>query len=87
MDNLDYHTCIFSGLHTNVKFKAIFKIEIVNFKIIDVVIKFNGNHHKFFGWNVRRLWTHNGLLKWQHYICHKEKMKNVDSKVVLEWIK
>jgi hypothetical protein len=23
---------------------------------------------------------HNGLLKWQHYVCHVEKMKNVNWK-------
>jgi hypothetical protein len=23
--------------------------------------------------------VHNGLLKWWHYICHVDKMKNVDS--------
>jgi hypothetical protein len=43
------HTCDFSGLHTNVKFKAIFKIKIVKFLIIHVVRDFNGNHHKIFG--------------------------------------
>ncbi len=32
------------------------------------------------GWILRRLWTCNGLLKWQHYIYHTYKMKNVDSK-------
>jgi hypothetical protein len=37
---------IFFGLHTNVKFKAIFKIDIVNFLIIHVVISFNGDHKK-----------------------------------------
>jgi hypothetical protein len=46
---LDCHTCNFFGLHTNVKFKAIFKINIVNFLIIHVVIDFNGNHHNVFG--------------------------------------
>jgi hypothetical protein len=40
---------IFFGLYTNVKFKVIFKINIVNLKIIHVVIDFNGYHHKFFG--------------------------------------
>jgi exonuclease I len=68
------------GLHTNVKFKVIFKINTVNFLIIHFIIDFNGNHHKCFGWILRRLWTRNGLLKWQHYICHIKKMKNVDSK-------
>jgi hypothetical protein len=43
---LDCHICNFFGLHTNVKFKAIFKIDIVNFLIIHVVISFNGNHKK-----------------------------------------
>jgi hypothetical protein len=33
---------------------------------------------KTFGW-IKKLWTCNGLLKWQHYVCHIEKMKNVDS--------
>jgi hypothetical protein len=49
VDNLDYHTCNFFGLHTNVKFKAIFKINIVNFLIINVVIDFNGKYHNYFG--------------------------------------
>ncbi len=77
----DYHTYNFFGVHTNIKFKAIFKINIVNFLIIHVVIDFNGNHHKIFGWILRRLWICNGLLKWQHYICYMEKMKNVNSKI------
>jgi hypothetical protein len=41
---------IFSRLHTNIKFKAIFKINIVNFLIIHIVIDFNGDHHNCF-WN------------------------------------
>jgi hypothetical protein len=73
MDCLDCHTCNFSRLHTNVKFKAIFKINIVNFLIIHVVIDFNGNHHNVFGWILKRLWICNGLLKWQQYVCHTEK--------------
>jgi hypothetical protein len=52
----------------------------VNFLITHVVINFNGNHHKFFEWILTRLRSHNGLLKWKHYVCHIEKMKNVDSK-------
>jgi len=79
-DCLDCHTCNYSILHTDVKFKAIFKINIINFLIIQVVIDFNGNHDKKFGWILRKLWTHNELLKWQHYACHIEKMINVDSK-------
>jgi len=39
---------IFSRLYTNVKFKTIFNINIVNSLIIHVVIDFNGNHHKIF---------------------------------------
>jgi hypothetical protein len=38
----------------NVKFKAIFKINIVNFLIIHVVIDFNRNHYKNIGWIQRR---------------------------------
>jgi len=30
---------------------------------------------KNFGWILKRLWTRNGLLKWQHYICHTKKWK------------
>ncbi len=48
MDNLDCHTYTFFRLHTNVKFKAIFRINIVKFLIIHVVIDFNVNHYKFF---------------------------------------
>ncbi len=70
----------FFGLHTNVKFKAIFRIDIVKILIIHVVIDFNGNHHKKFGWILRRLWTCIRLLKWQHYVYHTKKKKNVDSK-------
>jgi hypothetical protein len=51
------HTCNYFGLHTNVKFKAIFKINIFNFLIVDIFIKFNGNHHKIFGSILKRLWT------------------------------
>jgi hypothetical protein len=40
---------IFCRLHSNVKFKAIFKTNIVNFSIIHVVTKFNETHHKTFG--------------------------------------
>jgi hypothetical protein len=47
--HLDCHICKFFGLHTNGKFKAIFKINIVNFLIIHVVINFNGNHYKKLG--------------------------------------
>jgi hypothetical protein len=31
VDNLDYHTCNFVGLHANIKFKAIFKINLSMF--------------------------------------------------------
>jgi len=44
---LDCHTCNFFGLHTNVKFKTIFKINIVNFLIIHVVIDLMGIVKKF----------------------------------------
>ncbi len=47
--SLDCNICNFFGLDTNVKFKAIFKINIVNFLITHVVIDFNGNHHKKIG--------------------------------------
>ncbi len=47
--HLDYHTYNFCGLHRNVKFKAIFKINNIKFLIIHVVIDFNGNHYNFFG--------------------------------------
>ncbi len=77
---MDYHINNYSTLHTNVKFKAIFKISIIKFLIIHVVIDFNGNHHKKVGWIVKRLWIHNGLLKSQHYACRTWKMKIVDSK-------
>jgi len=42
-------TCNVFGLYTNIKFKAIFKINIVNFLIILIVININGNHRKKFG--------------------------------------
>jgi hypothetical protein len=54
-DALDYHTCNCSRLHTNVKFKTMFKINVIKFLIIHVVIKFNGNHHKKIGRILRRL--------------------------------
>jgi len=56
-------TCNFFGLHTNIKLKAIFKINIVNFLIIHVFIDFDGNHHKKKWMNFKRLWTCNELLK------------------------
>ncbi len=46
MDILDCHTCNFSRIHINIKFKGIFKINIVNILIIHVIIDFNGDHHK-----------------------------------------
>jgi hypothetical protein len=61
VDNLEWHTYNFSTLHTNIKFKTIFKINIVKFLIIHVVIDFNGNHHKNFGMNSKKImdlqWT------------------------------
>jgi hypothetical protein len=48
-DCLDCHTCNYFGLHTNVKFKAILKINIVKILIIHIVIDFNGNHPKKLG--------------------------------------
>jgi hypothetical protein len=36
----------------------------------------------FFGWMLKRLWTQNGLLKWNHCVCHRKKLKNVESKVM-----
>jgi hypothetical protein len=42
-------TFVIFGLHTNVQCKAIFKINIINFLIIYVVIEFDKNHHKKFG--------------------------------------
>ncbi len=53
-DSLDYHPWKFSKLHTNIKLKAIFKINIVNFLIIHVVVDFNGNHLKFSRWILKR---------------------------------
>jgi hypothetical protein len=44
----DCHTCNFYGLHRNIKFKTIFKINIVNFLLIHVFININENHHKTF---------------------------------------
>jgi hypothetical protein len=46
VDCLDYHTRKLFGLRTNIKFKAILKINIIKFLIIHVIIAFNGNHHK-----------------------------------------
>jgi hypothetical protein len=40
-------------------FKTLFKINIFNFLIIHVVIDFNENHYKKFGWILRRFWTCN----------------------------
>jgi hypothetical protein len=45
----NYHTCNYSRLHINVKFKAIFKINIIKFLIIHLIIDINENHHKKFG--------------------------------------
>jgi hypothetical protein len=50
VDILDCHTSNFSRIRINIKFKCIFKINIVNFLIIHGIIDFNGDHHKFFGW-------------------------------------
>ncbi len=76
MDYLDFHTCNSFGLHANVKFKAIFKINIVNFLITHLVINFNRNHHKKIERILRGLRTHNGLLEWQHYVCHTQKFQS-----------
>jgi hypothetical protein len=35
-----------------------FKIDIVNFLIIHIVIDFNANHHSNFEWIIRKLWTY-----------------------------
>jgi hypothetical protein len=42
-------TLVIFRLHTNVKFKAIFKTDIVHFLINHVVTKFNETYHKTFG--------------------------------------
>jgi hypothetical protein len=42
-------TLVIFILHTNVKFRAIFKINIFNLNFFHVVINFNGDHHKKFG--------------------------------------
>jgi hypothetical protein len=73
MGYLDYHTCNFYGLHTNVKFRAIFKINIVNFLIIHVITDFNGNYHKILGCILRRLWTCFWTFKMTTlYLSHKK---------------
>jgi hypothetical protein len=48
VDSLDCQNYNFFELYTNVKFKATFKVNIVNILIIHVVIDFNENHHKYF---------------------------------------
>jgi hypothetical protein len=53
-DCLDCHTCNNFGLHIDVKFKVIFKINIVIFLIIHVVIDFNESHLKKFGRVLRK---------------------------------
>jgi hypothetical protein len=60
------------------------KLTLLRILIIHVIIEFNGNHHKLFGWIPRSLWTRNGFLKWQHNVFHIEKMKNLDSKNMLK---
>ncbi len=54
-ESMNRGTCNFFGLHTNVKFKAIFKINIIKFLIIYVVIDFNGNHHNFILMNSKKI--------------------------------
>jgi hypothetical protein len=48
-DYLDCYTCHYSGLHPNVKFKTIFKINMIKILFIHVFINFNRNHHEKFG--------------------------------------
>jgi len=55
--------------------KSYSKLTLSIFFNIHVVIDFNGNHHNFFRWILKRLWTHNGLLNWQHNVCRIEKWK------------
>jgi hypothetical protein len=50
------------------------------FSLSMFVIYFIENIIKNYGWVLRKEWTHCGLLKWCHYVCHTYKIKNVNSK-------
>jgi hypothetical protein len=55
-DCLDYRICNYFELHAQfVKFKAIFKINTINFVIIHVVIDFNENHCKQNWMNLKKI--------------------------------
>jgi hypothetical protein len=58
----------------NLKCKIISNIKIFIFFIIHVVIKFSENI-KNYGCVLRKEWTHHGLLKWWHYVCHTKNEK------------
>jgi predicted KAP-like P-loop ATPase len=64
----------------DIKCKVVFNIKIITILIIHVAINLSENHIKKYGWILRKKWTHNWLLKWWHYVCHVNKMKNVDLK-------
>jgi len=79
VDCLDCHICNFSRVYMNLKCKII-SIKIFNSFIIHVTMDFSENLIKNYGWVLKIEWIHCGLLKWWHYVCHTQKMKNVDSK-------
>jgi len=58
----------------------IFNINIIKILIIHAAIDFSENHIKKDGWIIKMEWTHNGFLKYWHYICHANIMKSVNSK-------
>jgi hypothetical protein len=49
-DYLDYHSWRFFELQMNLKYKAIFNINIIQISNIHVTIYFNGNHIKRYRW-------------------------------------
>jgi hypothetical protein len=53
--------------------------DIIKSSNIYATIYFNINHIFKSEWIVKK-WIHDGHLKWWHYVYHKNKMKNVESK-------
>ncbi len=79
-DYLDYHSRRFFELQMKLKYKAIFNINIIKVSNIHVAIYFNESCIKRYRWIPRKWWTHREFLKWWHYVCHTNRMKNVNLK-------
>jgi hypothetical protein len=60
------------------------KLEMKIFLLMHILINFYEINIKFYGWILGKEWNNNKLLKWWHSMYHAKKVKNMNSKSMLQ---